>query len=203
MHLPQLRFASSFDSYFLHAPIIETRGSTTGCPIILPGNIIQLYYWLTGDASSGATDPERGPNIRETGLQPLQRNNGKSKRKEQNHKEGFQAIETHSRGASVAFSEHSRSAKPAGYAEAIAHSYREHGALLLSLLDCGITQLENSAEAQLVGSNDPCLSGLQNNGPAVSAYPKLVPVLGKRLSCTRGQNVIHVYWYSVLFVRAS
>lgn len=48
--------------------------------------------------------------------------------KEPNQKEWFQAIETHSTEASVLFSEHSRSAKPAGYAEAIAHSYREHGA---------------------------------------------------------------------------
>lgn len=37
-------------------------------PIVLPGNIIQLYDWLTGDASSGATDPERGPTIRDRGL---------------------------------------------------------------------------------------------------------------------------------------
>ncbi|KAJ6186050.1 hypothetical protein N7519_007351 [Penicillium mononematosum] len=81
----------------------------------------------------------------------------------------------HSAEASVAFSEHSRSAEAAGYAEVIAHSYREHGAVLLRLLGCGYTQLESSAEAQVVGSNKPCLSGLQNNGPAVSAYPELSP----------------------------
>lgn len=56
------------------------------------------------------------------------RETAESRKKEQNHKEGFQAIETHSTEASVFFSEHSRSARPAVYAEAIAHSYQEHGA---------------------------------------------------------------------------
>ena len=95
------------------------------------------------------------------------------KRREQNPKEGSEATKINSTESSVAFSEHSRSAKPTGYAEAIAHSCGKHGAALLRPLDHGYKQLESSAEAQVVGSNDPCLSELQNNGPAVSAYPEL------------------------------
>lgn len=56
----------------------------------------------------------------------------------------------------------------------------------LRLLGCGYTQLESSAEAQMVGSDDPCLSGLLNNGPAVSAYPELAPWIRQETVMYRG-----------------
>lgn len=38
----------------------------------------------------------------------------------------------------------------------------------------------------MVGSNDPCLSGLHNNGPAVSSYPELVPCIRQETAMYRG-----------------
>ncbi|KAJ5164982.1 uncharacterized protein N7500_006812 [Penicillium coprophilum] len=66
-HLPRLQTTSSMGSWFLHAPIVENWDSP-GCPILLPRNIAQLQDWLAGNASSGGTDPERGPTIRDIGL---------------------------------------------------------------------------------------------------------------------------------------